>query len=57
MRSRLVKCFDRFFESYDKSDEKIANLVRGMEIDIVIDLKGLMQNSRPNIFAMRPAPV
>ena len=57
MRSRLVKAFDQFFEVARHSDQAIAELARKMEIDIAIDLKGFTRNSRPGIFALRPAPI
>lgn len=57
MRARLVKAFDHFFDLADRSDREIAALARQHEIDIAVDLKGLTQDSRPGIFALRPAPV
>lgn len=57
MRGRLTKAFGRFVDCFGKSDAEIAALMRDMEIDIAIDLKGYTQDSRPAVFAMRPAPV
>ena len=57
MRSRLVNAFDQFLDVGDKSDEQIAQLMREMEIDIVVDLSGLTNGGRQGILAYRPAPV
>jgi predicted O-linked N-acetylglucosamine transferase (SPINDLY family) len=55
MRGRLVAAFDSFIEVRDKSDREVAALMRQMEIDIVVDLKGYTQDSRPGILAYRAA--
>ena len=57
MRARLVRGCDRFIAAEKKSDVEIAQLLRRMEIDIAVDLKGFTQGNRPGIFAQRPAPV
>ncbi len=57
MRARLVKAFDRFEDVRGKSDLDVAKMLRAMEIDIAVDLNGHTQDSRPGIFAARPAPV
>jgi predicted O-linked N-acetylglucosamine transferase (SPINDLY family) len=57
MRQRLMRSFDRFIDVRMQSDQAIAELVRAMEIDIAVDLKGFTQEARPRIFAQRPAPV
>jgi predicted O-linked N-acetylglucosamine transferase (SPINDLY family) len=57
MRDRLVRAFDRFIDVRDKSDRAAAEMIRGMEIDIAVDLKGFTGDSRPGILAFRPAPV
>jgi len=56
-RNRIKSCFDQFFDVSLKSDTEISMLSREMEIDIAVDLKGFTQNSRPNIFAERSAPI
>jgi len=50
-RKRVLVCFDQFVDVRLKSDHEISLLVRKMEIDIAIDLKGFTQDCRPNIFA------
>ena len=57
MRARLQAAFDRFVDVSQKNDREIADLMRSMEIDIAVDLKGFTENARPGIFALRPAPV
>ena len=57
MRRRLMGAGDRFIDVADKNDEHIAAKLRGMEIDIAVDLKGFTENCRPGIFARRPAPL
>jgi predicted O-linked N-acetylglucosamine transferase (SPINDLY family) len=57
MRARLTRGCGRFIDAADKSDAEIARLLHQMEVDIAIDLKGFTQESRPGIFAARPAPV
>ena len=57
MRSRLMSSFDRSFDVRTKDDSQVASLVRELEADIAIDLMGHTSESRPGIFALRPAPV
>lgn len=57
MRQRLLRSFDRFVDVRTKSDREAASLLRDMEIDIAIDLKGFTTDGRPGILAQRPAPI
>ena len=57
MRQRLKASFEHFIDVKTYSDSQIANLVKELEIDILIDLKGFTKNSRRHIFARRPAPI
>ena len=57
MRSRLEGAFERFFDVGQKDDREIANLLRSLEIDILVDLNGFTRGSRAAILALRPAPV
>src|SRR5262249_54012260 len=56
MQRRLSVAFDRFIDVHGRSDRDIAQLLRELEIDIAVDLKGLTQGARPGILAHRPAP-
>jgi len=57
MRRRLVAAFDRFVPAAARSSTQLAELLRALEIDIAVDLMGYTQGGRPEIFALRPAPV
>ncbi|MGB7178704.1 MAG: tetratricopeptide repeat protein [Xanthobacteraceae bacterium] len=54
---RVKASFDRFIDVPSQSDQDIAELIRQLEIDIVVDLNGFTRNSRLGVFARRPAPV
>ena len=57
MQQRLRAAFDHFFDVKEHSDQQIAALTQQQQIDIAIDLKGYTHDSRPAIFAQRPAPI
>lgn len=57
MRLRLARAFDRFCDVASDSDADVVNLVRGLEVDIAVDLKGFTFGERPGIFTRRAAPV
>lgn len=57
MRKRLQRSFDRFIDARTVGDADAAKALRGMEVDIAVDLKGHTTGARPAILAHRPAPV
>jgi len=57
MGRRLRRSFDRFVDVSAQSDDAVARLLRDLEIDIAVDLKGFTQGARTGILAARPAPV
>ncbi len=57
MRQRLEHAFDRFIDVREKSAAEIVSLARQLEVDIAVDLTGLTKHCRPNIFALRAAPL
>lgn len=57
MRSRVTAAFDRFIDVRGRREADIAQLLKNMEIDIAVDLKGYTKDNRSRIFAFRPAPV
>ena len=57
MRRRLARAFDRFVDVRERGDEEVARLLRALEVDIAVDLKGHTTGARPAILAYRPAPV
>jgi protein O-GlcNAc transferase len=56
-RRRLERAFDRFIEAGDSDDLAAARLLRGMEVDIAVDLMGYTGECRPRILGFRPAPI
>ncbi len=57
IRRRMVQSFDAFHDVRARGDREIAAALRELEVDIAVDLKGHTQDSRPEIFAHRPAPI
>jgi predicted O-linked N-acetylglucosamine transferase (SPINDLY family) len=57
VRQRVEKAVDKFLDVKNLTDFDIARLSRQHEIDIAIDLGGHTQDSRPQIFAERVAPI
>jgi predicted O-linked N-acetylglucosamine transferase (SPINDLY family) len=57
IRDRIRKSFDHFVTLHDLSDEQAAHVIRGHEVDILIDLNGLTSGARPQILRWRPAPI
>ncbi len=54
---RITAAFERFIDASAQSDQEIAELIRQLEIDIVVDLNGFTRNARLGVFARRPAPI
>ena len=57
MRARLRRAFDRFVDVREPGDAQVAAMLRELEIDILVDLKGHTGDARLAILAHRPAPV
>jgi protein O-GlcNAc transferase len=57
MSERLHRCFDRFIDVRNLNDRSVVELMRSLEIDIAIDLKGYTWDMRPGILSRRGAPV
>jgi predicted O-linked N-acetylglucosamine transferase (SPINDLY family) len=57
MRRRLAGAFDRFVDASALSDAGAARVLRDLEVDIAVDLKGHTTEARLGILAHRPAPV
>lgn len=49
--------FDHYLDVQSKPSLEIAQLLRAMEIDIIIDLSGYTEGSRLDVLSHRPAPV
>lgn len=56
MRRRIAGAVDRFIDTGDRNDQDVAGMLRGLEVDIAIDLMGFTFDCRPGILARRPAP-
>jgi predicted O-linked N-acetylglucosamine transferase (SPINDLY family) len=54
---RVRRAFDHFIDVSAKSDGEVVELMRGLEIDIAIDLTGFTQGFRPRILALGAAPI
>jgi protein O-GlcNAc transferase len=54
---RLKRALETFVDTSGMPDQKVAQLICELEVDIAIDLTGHTRNSRTNIFAQRAAPV
>jgi protein O-GlcNAc transferase len=57
MAQRLQSAFDRFIDVSGRSDEQIAGLIAGLDVDIAVDLMGYTAEERPGILGRRPAPI
>jgi predicted O-linked N-acetylglucosamine transferase (SPINDLY family) len=57
MRQRLEDAFDVFVDAAAMTDDDVARRIADDEIDIAIDLKGLIQGARTGILARRPCPI
>ena len=57
IRQRLQVSFEHFIDAEKNSDEKIGNLIKELEVDILVDLAGLTAGSRTSILARRSAPM
>ena len=54
---RVAAAFDRFEDASRLTDAEIAELIRRLEVDLLIDLNGWTQGMRPGVLARRPAAV
>jgi len=56
-RARIIKAFDAFHDVRGMTDPEIAGLIRGLNVDIAVDMMGYTQEARIGVLAHRPAPV
>ena len=56
-RKRVLTGMDHVYPIHSLGDEEAAKLIRGLEIDILVDLVGLTSGARPGIFRFKPAPI
>jgi len=57
MRERLEAAFDRFIDVRELADAQVVELLRSLQVDIAVDLKGYTGDSRPGVLARRAAPL
>lgn len=57
LRSRFKNAFSQFIDVRTRKSWEIAELIRSLEVDILVDLAGYTADSRTDVFAYRPAPV
>lgn len=57
IRERLTASFERFIAAEMLSDDQIADLIKNLEIDILVDLNGFTKDSRTGVLARRSAPI
>lgn len=57
LQLRLRNAVERFLDVEARTDREIGQLIRDLEIDILIDLNGFTQNSRTFVLAQRAAPI
>ena len=57
MQARLRRAFDQFHDVQSRGDAEVADLLRRLEVDIAVDLKGFTAGERPGIFTRKAVPV
>jgi predicted O-linked N-acetylglucosamine transferase (SPINDLY family) len=57
LRARMIAAVDHFHDVRLKNDGEIVELIRDLEIDILIDLGGHTKDARPGVILRRAAPV
>jgi predicted O-linked N-acetylglucosamine transferase (SPINDLY family) len=57
IRARIANACTRFIDVRERDDASVARLLRDLEIDIAVDLKGHTGGARTSILAHRPCPV
>lgn len=55
--TRIAKAVDRFVDVSELSDRDSVACAREIHLDIAVDLAGYTSNARPNLFALRAAPL
>ncbi len=55
-RQRLMAAFDRFEDVRGRDAAAIAALIRGLEVDLLVDLNGHTEHDNLDVLSRRPAP-
>ncbi|HSS12440.1 MAG TPA: tetratricopeptide repeat protein [Rhizomicrobium sp.] len=56
-RRRLIAAFDRFVDVHQQAPISVAEQIRALEVDVLVDLNGHTQSDNFDILSHRPAPV
>ena len=56
-RRRLIGAFDQFIDAHQHDPLSVAQQIRAMEVDVLVDLNGHTQNDNFDVLSFRPAPV
>jgi protein O-GlcNAc transferase len=56
-RKRLVAAFDRFIDAHGQAPFAVAQQLRALEVDILVDLNGHTRDDNFDVLSHRPAPV
>ena len=56
-RRRLTAAFDQFHDVKEQNPRSVAELVRRLEVDVLVDLNGHTQGDNFDVLSHRPAPV
>ncbi len=56
-RKRIMNGADRFRDLRDAGSDEVAERIAADGIDILVDLMGYTEHARPEVLALRPAPV
>lgn len=56
LRARMLKAFEHFIDVRDMGSTQVAEMLRSLEIDILVDLGGYTSDTRTDVLAYRPAP-
>ena len=57
LRDRLKSAFERFEDVSHLPDEDVVELIRQLDIEVLVDLGGFTAGARPKILARRAAPI
>lgn len=57
MHERMLDTVDYYIDILNLSDAEAAETIRGLGIDVLVDLKGFTQGARLGIFCRRSAPI
>jgi predicted O-linked N-acetylglucosamine transferase (SPINDLY family) len=57
LRKRIESSVDQIISIKGKSTQAVAELIRELEVDILINLNGFYGDGRQDVFSLRPAPI